>query len=71
MSPVLFYRTARPTAARLLHPRRNTGHLRMDVGNRSEPELHASDPCTAAASNWASGRHHQSRNLDRKLFSYT
>ena len=51
-------------------PRRNTGHLRMDVGNRSEPELHASDPCTAAAaSNWASGRHHQSRNLDRKLFS--
>ena len=44
----------------------------MDVGNRSEPELHASDPCTAAAaSNWASGRHHQSRNLDRKLFSHT
>ena len=54
------------------NPRRNTGHLRMDVGNRSEPELHASDPCTAAAaSNWASGRHHQSRNLDRKLFSHT
>ena len=52
--------------------RRNTGHLRVDVGNRSEPELHASDPCTAAAaSNWASGRHHQSRNLDRKLFSQT
>ena len=25
----------------------------------------------AAASNWASGRHHQSRNLDRKLFSQT
>ena len=26
--------------------RRNTGHLRMDVGNRSEQELHASDPLT-------------------------
>ena len=50
------------------NPRRNTGHLRMDLGKRSEPELHASDP---AASNWASGRHHQSRNLDRKLFSQT
>ena len=23
------------------NPGRNTGHLRMDVGNRSEPELHA------------------------------
>ena len=41
-------------------------------GNGAEPELHASDPCTdTAASNWASGRHHQSRNLDRKLFSQT
>ena len=45
MSPVIFYRAARPTAARLLHTWRNTGHLRMDVGKRSEPELHASDPC--------------------------
>ena len=54
------------------NPGRNTGHLRMDVGKRSEPELHASDPCTAAATNnWASGRHHQSRNLDRKLCSQT
>ena len=30
------------------NPRRKTGHLRMDVGNRSEPELHASDPVPAA-----------------------
>ena len=51
------------------NPRRNTGHLRMDVGKRSEPELHASDSCTAG--NWASDRHDQSRNLDRKLFSQT
>jgi hypothetical protein len=43
----------------------------MDVGNWSEPELHASDCTAAAARNWASGRHHQSRNLDRKLFSQT
>ena len=28
--------------------RRNTGHLRMDVGNRSEPELHASNKNTGA-----------------------
>ena len=71
MSPVVLYRTARPTAAGLW-TRRNTGHLRMGVGKRTEPELHASDPCTAAAaSNWASGRHHQSRNLDRKLCSQT
>src|SRR5207302_7780305 len=28
--------------------RRNTWHLRMDVGNRSEPEHHASNKNTAA-----------------------
>ena len=28
------------------NPRRNTGHLRMDVGKRSEPELHASNRTT-------------------------
>src|SRR5262249_9704241 len=26
------------------NPRRNTWHLRMDVGNRTEPELHATNP---------------------------
>ena len=30
-------------------PRRNTGHLRMDVGNHSEPELHASNPTVPTA----------------------
>ena len=30
--------------------RRNTGHLQMDVGNRSEPELHASNKNTGPAS---------------------
>ena len=31
--------------------RRNSGHLQMDVGNRSEPELHASNK------NTGSGKH--------------
>ena len=30
------------------NPRRNTRHLRMEVGNRSEPELHASNKNTGA-----------------------
>ena len=29
--------------------RRNTWHLRMDVGNHSEPELHASNPTVPTA----------------------
>ena len=69
MSPVLFYRTARPTAARLLHP---SAYGRAPTYGRGEPERTRTSrfrSLYAAASNWASGRHHQSRNLDRKLCS--
>ena len=44
MSPVLLYRTGDLQRQDSCNPRRNTGHLPMDVGNRSEPELHASNP---------------------------
>ena len=38
-------------------PRRSTGHLRMDVGNRSEPELHAKNPIGNPTGERASDRH--------------
>ena len=38
-------------------PRRNTGHLRMDVGNRSEPKLHAKNPIDNPTGERASDRH--------------
>ena len=39
------------------NPRRNTGHLRMDVGNRSEPKVHAKNPIGNPTGERASDRH--------------
>ena len=49
--------------------RRNTGHQCMDVGSRTSQNF--TFRSLVPPPNWASRRHHQSRNLDRKLFSQT
>ena len=70
MSPVIFYRAAATYSGKTLATLGVTpGTYVWTWGTGANQNFTLQIP--PAASNWASGRHHQSRNLDRKLCSQT